>query len=1215
MAEETLLIKILIDGKQPAQTIDELEKNVKSLTRTLKQVPQEGTQAFNDLAQTISTKLNISIDESKNKIREFQNVTTKEINESKNAVKEFNQSLKQIPAAAGSINALTQQVKTLEKELKDLPTTTQKFADKSKELKKLKDELRAIKQEAGLASKTLSQALKGSALDSAQFGKSLRGLSTVVKTAFGFGAIRAGVSTLKAQFNSLVETYKDSNAAILAVDTDINRLGTTVQETAVAFIEANQEGISKFVNLLNDSIPVLKENATFLLQIAGALALFIARQRVANILTIAGQAATFLYNGAIKLLTGQIQFATIAQKAFNTASKANPIGLIVGAIAVGVAAYATYNQATKEAKEENKLLEESTKKVSSEFLTETKDLRNLFGQLKQTNKGSSERKEIINKLNEQYGEYLPKIDLENASMQQLKIAYDETSKAIIRQIVTKQKKAVADKLLDDIVQRSIDLQQQLTKTTNESSKAQEEQIKNNFKFDVNPAIVAQQQNLEETGKLINVVSEAAANQDINVLKEDLEGLDKTFEAVEKTILDLLNKSGIKFEDLFGDVGATSKELKNENKNIIQILNERKSALEESIKILIASGKDYSKQLNQLEQVTKQLTDVQEEFNEATRFGETQLKALERTQQELLKSIKESISTEQDYSQEQEKLAETQKELNRINEQYDKIINLINQSTEAYVKGSLKDYDQRIKALQEEQQNFNILSEDYAILTIQITQIESERARVQELLNFNLQESNRAQLELNEQLSDSEAQRKATGAALQRISLVTDATEKGAQEIAQIEKELAEQLAQIGAQRLQSRAFQINDELLFLEQKKNEELQEIGTNEALKLAIEKEFQNQRLALLLEQSQINTELLDLDVERFKEAQSLKTQTLSEETSKQAELFNKVIDVTSQFTSKTLDLIAQANKTQFDAQKTALTEQEQAALKSAEQFGASEQKKQQIREDFAKKQEKLQKQQAAKEKEIALARAFIEQSILVIKALQTAPAPNFVAAGIAAALGALQIGIILATKFKTGAIFDGQVQSGQSRFAKGAFLSNGAYHSQGGMPILNPYTGQKVAEIEKGEAIINKRVLASREKMTLSGTPYEIASQLNSHRGFGVSFPKKFASGGYFKAASKLKSVSAQSGIKYQTGGRFGISNNILKLQSGAVLAADIAREANSRYGGTNQTNSLLQALVLQVSVLTQVNQTGFESVPSTAQELQQVAQLQKDENNAS
>jgi hypothetical protein len=325
--------------------------------------------------------------------------------------------------------------------------------------------------------------------------------------------------------------------------------------------------------------------------------------------------------------------------------------------------------------------------------------------------------------------------------------------------------------------------------------------------------------------------------------------------------------------------------------------------------------------------------------------------------------------------------------------------------------------------------------------------------------------------------------------------------------------------------------------------------------------------------------------------------------------------VIDVTSQFTSKTLDLIAQANKTQFDAQKTALTEQEQAALKSAEQFGASEQKKQQIREDFAKKQEKLQKQQAAKEKEIALARAFIEQSILVIKALQTAPAPNFVAAGIAAALGALQIGIILATKFKTGAIFDGQVQSGQSRFAKGAFLSNGAYHSQGGMPILNPYTGQKVAEIEKGEAIINKRVLASREKMTLSGTPYEIASQLNSHRGFGVSFPKKFASGGYFKAASKLKSVSAQSGIKYQTGGRFGISNNILKLQSGAVLAADIAREANSRYGGTNQTNSLLQALVLQVSVLTQVNQTGFESVPSTAQELQQVAQLQKDENNAS
>ena len=87
MAEETLLIKVIIDGKQPAQTIDGLEKNVKEFTKALKQVPQEGTKAFNDLAQTISGKLNISIDEAKNKIKDFQNTTTKEVQDSNKAKK------------------------------------------------------------------------------------------------------------------------------------------------------------------------------------------------------------------------------------------------------------------------------------------------------------------------------------------------------------------------------------------------------------------------------------------------------------------------------------------------------------------------------------------------------------------------------------------------------------------------------------------------------------------------------------------------------------------------------------------------------------------------------------------------------------------------------------------------------------------------------------------------------------------------------------------------------------------------------------------------------------------------------------------------------------------------------------------------------------------------------------------------------------------------
>jgi len=256
MAEETLLLKVIIDGSQSAQTIEQLEKQTKSLTESLKQVPAEGSEAFNELAKDISGKLGISIDEAKNKIREFSTETTKKVQESNKALSDFRKNLKQVPAAAGSINAITQQVKSLEKEVKDLNTETQEFADKSKTLKALKNRLRELKQEAGLAGKTLSQALTNSALDAANFGKRLRGISRVIRTAFGFGAVRAGISTLRSSLTSLIDKYAESSEAVATVDSDLKNLRGSVEQVAVSFIEANQEGISNIIKCLQATIPV-----------------------------------------------------------------------------------------------------------------------------------------------------------------------------------------------------------------------------------------------------------------------------------------------------------------------------------------------------------------------------------------------------------------------------------------------------------------------------------------------------------------------------------------------------------------------------------------------------------------------------------------------------------------------------------------------------------------------------------------------------------------------------------------------------------------------------------------------------------------------------------------------------------------------------------------------------------------------------------------------
>ena len=73
-----------------------------------------------------------------------------------------------------------------------------------------------------------------------------------------------------------------------------------------------------------------------------------------------------------------------------------------------------------------------------------------------------------------------------------------------------------------------------------------------------------------------------------------------------------------------------------------------------------------------------------------------------------------------------------------------------------------------------------------------------------------------------------------------------------------------------------------------------------------------------------------------------------------------------------------------------------------------------------------------------------------------------------------------------------------------AKGG-LTKGKSHAKGGIKMKVKSTGQKI-EVEGGEGIINKYVMADDEKYTFEGkekTACEIASELNQKTGNGVSF----------------------------------------------------------------------------------------------------------------
>ena len=117
--------------------------------------------------------------------------------------------------------------------------------------------------------------------------------------------------------------------------------------------------------------------------------------------------------------------------------------------------------------------------------------------------------------------------------------------------------------------------------------------------------------------------------------------------------------------------------------------------------------------------------------------------------------------------------------------------------------------------------------------------------------------------------------------------------------------------------------------------------------------------------------------------------------------------------------------------------------------------------------KKKETLERQQFERSRKMQIAQAIINGAMAITSTLAARPGPLDVLSlgafrainiGLAVASTAAQIAAISSTKYAKGGLF------------------NGPLHSEGGMPVVNPATGQKVAELEGGEPILSRNTYAN-------------------------------------------------------------------------------------------------------------------------------------------
>jgi TP901 family phage tail tape measure protein len=139
--------------------------------------------------------------------------------------------------------------------------------------------------------------------------------------------------------------------------------------------------------------------------------------------------ATMLQCAAQNLLAGNVIGATKAFKALGKAMLANPLGLIaaaIGALAGGIGTLVSRSrEATKELRELNKRTVDTTSsfvKAQAEIDKERKSLEELKDAATKAAEGSDERKRVIDKINELYGDYLPQLLTEKTSNEELETA-------------------------------------------------------------------------------------------------------------------------------------------------------------------------------------------------------------------------------------------------------------------------------------------------------------------------------------------------------------------------------------------------------------------------------------------------------------------------------------------------------------------------------------------------------------------------------------------------------------------------------------------------------------------------------------------------------------------------------------------------------------------------------------------------------------------------
>ncbi len=308
-------------------------------------------------------------------------------------------------------------LKRLGVDMKIVSDTTLPFTTRLRELKKASSDATIMAQVFGTENAAAANILLESVDAQDELTKKITGTSSALEqAAIIMESPEEKLSRMRARIDDAKLAFFELTGGVTAYLGPITEVGRTVQSLS----------------------PIYAGAKTAVLALATAEGRQALVQRASTAAKVLGAVAT--------------KTITAAQWLWNAALSANPIGLVITAVAaLGAAIYASVKAFDKSTAAQ-RLNAEVTREVNKAMIGEQIELKRLFTQLKQTNPGTEERTKLIDELKSKYPGLIEQYDLEHAKLSEI----DKIQKEVIKNVRNKIEADIKTKKATELLEEAED---------------------------------------------------------------------------------------------------------------------------------------------------------------------------------------------------------------------------------------------------------------------------------------------------------------------------------------------------------------------------------------------------------------------------------------------------------------------------------------------------------------------------------------------------------------------------------------------------------------------------------------------------------------------------------------------------------------------------------------------------------------------------------------